>query len=139
MSFFCFVNILWFVLYLIVCDVLVVIVFYCNVFGFGVQDEVYDYGCLIYVEMIYQGQFMLMFVFEGVFGFIVKVLVGVGFECLQSFYLYCDDVDIVYQNVFDQGVMFIMVLYDVFWGECYVVVCDFDGYCWGFVCWLVVV
>ncbi|KHK50587.1 glyoxalase [Ralstonia sp. A12] len=124
----------WLVPYLTVHDAAAAIAFYRNAFGFGVQDEVHDHGRPIHVEMTYQGELILMFAPEGAFGSTARAPAAAGFECPQSFHLYCEDVDAVYQSALNQGATSVIPPADVFWGERYAVVRDPDGYRWGLAC-----
>ncbi|CBJ36862.1 VOC family protein [Ralstonia pseudosolanacearum] len=127
-------NTPWLVPYLTVRDAAAAIAFYRDAFGFGVQDEVHDHGRPIHVEMTYQGQLILMFAPNGAFGSTARAPAAGGFECPQSFHLYCADVDAVYQCALEHGATSIMPPDNVFWGERYAAVRDPDGYRWGLAC-----
>ncbi|CAH0447175.1 VOC family protein [Ralstonia syzygii] len=121
-------NTPWLVPYLTVRDAAAAIAFYRDAFGFGVQDEVHDHGRPIHVEMTYQGQLILMFAPESVFGSTARAPAAGGFECPQSFHLYCEDVDAVYRRALEHDATSIMPPDNVFWGERYAAVRDPDGY-----------
>ena len=67
-----------------------------------------------------------MFAPEGAFGSTARTPAAAGFECPQSFHLYCDDVDAVYQSALNQGATSLIPPADVFWGERYAAVRDPD-------------
>ncbi|MDO3562025.1 glyoxalase/bleomycin resistance/extradiol dioxygenase family protein [Ralstonia pseudosolanacearum] len=127
-------NTPWLVPYLTVHDAAAAIAFYRDAFGFGVQDAVHDHGRPIHVEMTYQGQLILMFAPNGAFGSTARAPAAGGFECPQSFHLYCEDVDAVYRRALEHGATSIMPPDNVFWGERYAAVRDPDGYRWGLAC-----
>ena len=93
----------WLTPYLTVHDARAAIAFFEAAFGFEVRDSVQDDGVVMHVEMVYQGQLIVMFAPEGAFGSTAKTPKSAGAIAPQSFYIYVDDVDAVYARALVAG------------------------------------
>jgi uncharacterized glyoxalase superfamily protein PhnB len=120
----------WLTPYLTVHDARAAIAFFEAAFGFEVRDSVQDDGVVMHVEMVYQGQLIVMFAPEGAFGSTAKTPKSAGAIAPQSFYVYVDDVDAVYARALAAGAKSLSEPQDQFWGDRFAQVEDLDGYRW---------
>lgn len=111
------------------------IAFYEKAFGFvwrnqekAPQDEK---GDIIHVEMSYK-DVLVMFAPEGAFGSPVKTPASLQIQSPTTLYLYCDDVDQLYQQALAAGAASTMEPHDAFWGDRVCQVADINGYSWMF-------
>lgn len=114
--------------YLTVTDSKKSVDFYEKAFGFTWENP--NEG-LNHIEMSYQ-DVMIMFAPEGAFGGITKAPITQGAECSMNLYLYCTDVDKVYNRAMEAGAISCMNPQDAFWGDRVCQVKDPDGFMWMF-------
>ncbi|WP_153101378.1 VOC family protein [Paraburkholderia hayleyella] len=120
----------WLTPYLTVRDARIAIAFFEAAFGFVVRDSVQDNGVVMHVEMTYQDSLIVMFAPEGAFGSIAKTPKSADAIAPQSFYLYVDDVDAVYERALTAGAKPLSEPQDQFWGDRFAQIEDLDGYRW---------
>ncbi len=109
------------------------IAFYEKAFGFKWlnSSEVDANGDIQHVEMQYKDLY-IMFAPEGAFGGTTKAPITLGIECPMNLYLYCDDVDAMYQQGINAGAKSLMEPNDAFWGDRVCQLGDPDGFMWMF-------
>jgi uncharacterized glyoxalase superfamily protein PhnB len=120
----------WLTPYLAVRSAAASIAFYGNAFGFERRELIDEDGAIMHVEMSYHGQLILMFAPEGAFGSTARTPRSADLMAPQSFYLYVDDVDAVYQRALDAGAKSLSEPRDQFWGDRFAQIEDLDGYRW---------
>jgi uncharacterized glyoxalase superfamily protein PhnB len=123
-------NVSWLTPYLTVHDARTSISFFEAAFGFELREHVQDDGVIMHVEMLYQGQLIVMFAPEGAFGSTAKTPRHSNAVAPQSFYLYVHDVDDVYARAIAAGARSLSEPEDQFWGDRFAQVEDLDGYRW---------
>lgn len=107
--------------------------FYEQAFGFEWLNtkEVDPTGNLDHAEMKYK-DLLIMFASEGAFGSMTKTPAHLNVEPAITLYIYCDDVDAMYQKALSQGAKSQMEPNDAFWGDRVCKVSDPDGHEWMF-------
>lgn len=123
-------NVPWLTPYLAVRNAQASIAFFSAAFGFAQRELIDEDGVPMHVEMSYQGQLIVMFAPEGAFGSAALTPKTAGATAPQSFYLYVDDVDAVYQRALDAGAKALSAPQDQFWGDRFAQIEDLDGYRW---------
>ncbi|WDD96328.1 VOC family protein [Burkholderia sp. FERM BP-3421] len=120
----------WLTPYLTVRSAQAALAFYHAAFGFDTRELIDEDGAIMHAEMSYRGQQVLMFAPEGAFGTTARSPRSAGAPAPQSFYLYVDDVDAVYQRALDAGATGVSAPQDQFWGDRFAQIEDPDGYRW---------
>lgn len=107
--------------------------FYEEAFGFEWvnSQEVDANGDIQHVEMRYKDVW-IMFAQEGAFGGKTLSPKTLGTECSMNLYLYCDDVDALYQRGVKAGAESLMGPNDAFWGDRVCQLKDLNGFMWMF-------
>ena len=107
--------------------------FYKKAFGFTWLNstEVDSKGEINHVEMQYK-DVLVMFASEGAFGGTTKAPVTLGTEPSMNLYLYCDNVDVFYDQALKAGAISLMEPNDAFWGDRVCQLKDPDGFMWMF-------
>lgn len=107
--------------------------FYQDAFGFAWinASEADAEGNIEHVEMQYR-DVLIMFAPEGAFGNQAKAPVTLGITMPLTLYLYCDDVDALYQRTLQAGARSLMEPQDSSWGDRFFKVADPDGFEWMF-------
>jgi PhnB protein len=109
------------------------IVFYEKAFGFEIKDVVKDKnGNIEHVEMSKDDDIVFMFSKEGAYGSTSKSPNTLRVESSINLYVYCKDVDNLYNQATENGAIGIMKPEDKFWGDRFCQVEDIDGYKWSF-------
>lgn len=123
----------FFIPYLTASDTKASIHFYTNAFGFiwRNENELDENGCIHHVEMTF-GNLVLMFAQQGAFGSTKVPFKAMGVESPITLYLYCDDVDALYQKAITCGAEGLMNPRNEFWGDRVCLLKDPDGYEWMF-------
>lgn len=109
------------------------IIFYEQAFGFqwkNIQDQD-EHGEIEHVEMVYRDIY-IMFAQEGAFGSPTKAPTTLNILVPMTLYLYCDNVDQLYQQAIAAGATSLQEPHDAFWGDRVCQVSDPDGYSWMF-------
>lgn len=103
--------------------------FYQAAFGFTLlNDPSYDEkGCIQHVEMKFL-DVIIMFACEGAFKSPVKSPVSNNVFPSVTLYLYCEDVDKLYERALREGAQSIVKPTDGFWGDRFCQVLDIDGH-----------
>ncbi len=119
--------------YLTVRDAKSSIDFYKKAFDFKVHDDPMkdSKGNIVYVSMTYHDT-QIMFGPEGSFESPAKAPVTLGVLPSVSMYVYCQDVDSMYDRATKAGARTIMELQNTFWGDRVFKVADPDGHEWMF-------
>ena len=84
-----------------------------------------------YVEMHFH-DLVVMFSNEGVEGEDILTPIHSKKRCPMILYIFCEDVDALYQNALDYGAKGIDKPYDTSWGDRMCTLEDLDGYIWYF-------
>jgi uncharacterized glyoxalase superfamily protein PhnB len=127
----------WLTPYLTVRDAGAALDFYQRAFGFEPGEVASDeHGKVMHCEMRYRDQLVVMFAPEGAFGGSSQAPRSLGVIAPQVFYVYCDDVDAIYQRARAAGAIGEVEPADQFWGDRMGSVVDPDGYRWAFACHL---
>lgn len=118
--------------YLVVSDVERSIKFYQEAFGFKIKEISYGEDKKpMHVEMTRNGA-VIMFCGEGAFGSQSKAPVNLGISMPLNIYVYCEDVDALYNQAVKSGAISRMVPEDRFWGDRMCALADPDHYEWSF-------
>lgn len=120
--------------YLTVCNAKESISFYEKAFGFGWLNaaEADENGDIQHAEMSYK-DILIMFAPEGAWGDLTtKAPITTGTRSPMSLYLYCDDLEALYQQAIKAGAKSIKEPFDAFWGDRVFQVSDTNGYEWMF-------
>ncbi|NRB11323.1 MAG: VOC family protein [Rickettsiaceae bacterium] len=118
--------------YLTVTDADKLIKFYQDAFGFTTENvSKDDNGKPQHVEMRF-GEAVIMFCPEGAFGTPNKAPITQNVTMPINLYIYCEDVDKLYQQAIDNEAKSTVEPQDGFWGDRFCMVMDPDGYEWGF-------
>jgi PhnB protein len=119
--------------YLTVVDPEASIAFYEKAFGFKIKDAMKDKDENIeHVEMSKDDDIVIMFSREGAFGSTSKSPKTLKVESSINLYIYCRDVDSLYNKAIKGGAVEITKPEDKFWGDRFCQVEDIDGYTWSF-------
>ena len=109
------------------------IAFYEKAFGFGIKNIMKDKdGSIEHVEMSKDDDIVIMFSREGAFGSTSKSPNTLRVESPINLYIYCKDVNDLYNQAVKGGAMGIKKPEDKFWGDRFCQVEDIDGYTWSF-------
>lgn len=106
--------------------------FYEAAFGFVTKEVVKDEnGETTHVEMFYK-DVLIMFAPEGAYDSPVKAPKTLNVMPSICLYLYCDDVDAIYQQALNAGASSLMGPQDIFWGDRICQISDLNGFQWMF-------
>lgn len=106
--------------------------FYKTAFGFVLEEAVKDEeGNPQHVAMRKQDAY-IMFSPEGVYGSTKKAPINLGVQMPVNMYVYCKNVDALYDQAMAHGAKSVQVPQDTFWGDRFCCVSDRDGYEWCF-------
>lgn len=126
-------NMPWLTPYLTVRDVQVAMDFYARAFGFEAGTTMPDdNGTLVHGEMSYQSEVVVMMGLEGAWGSTARAPATSGTESPVGLYVYCEDVDALFDRARDAGAKVIGAPQDMFWGDRVAHVQDPDGHSWTF-------
>lgn len=104
------------------CYVDIILLFYVQGLGFVVDWEYcFEFGFLLFVQFICDGQMIFFIEYSG------------DCEVGGVVYFIVDDVDSLYCVFSVVNVLIEQLLYDIDWGSCEMLLCDFDGNCLCFV------
>jgi uncharacterized glyoxalase superfamily protein PhnB len=118
--------------YLVVKNIDESVKFYQEAFGFKLVDMSYDENKKpLHVEMKRDGAY-IMFCQEGAFGSPQKAPITQGMMMPLNLYVYCEDVDALYNQAIKNGAISRMVPEDRFWGDRMCAVADPNHYEWSF-------
>ncbi len=122
----------WLSPFLTVRDPAAALAFYQKAFGFTKRDAVAGPdGQFIHVEMMWHDA-LIMFGPEGVDGVPRRAPVTTGAAVALNLYVYCEDVDAVYQRALAAGARSVQAPQDTYWGDRMCAVLDPDGHQWNF-------
>jgi uncharacterized glyoxalase superfamily protein PhnB len=88
-------------------------------------------GRTMHAEMSYR-DIAIMFSPEGAFGCPLRTPATLGTPSPMGLYVYCDDVDALYNRAVAAGAKAVMPPQDMFWGVRMCQVIDPDGHAWNF-------
>ncbi|MGF1548884.1 MAG: VOC family protein [Thiotrichales bacterium] len=109
--------------------------FYANAFEFKLErDEIKTSpnGDIVHASMRYKGKTVVMLAPEGAWGHPAKTPKNAGQPCPIDLYVYCDNVDMLYESAIRHGAVACEPPADAFWGDRTVRLEDLDGYIWTF-------
>lgn len=120
--------------YLTVSNAKTALNFYQEAFGVQVIDPpaMDDKSIIQHVEMRFGDEVFIMFACEGAWEFTRKAPVSQGVGVPLTLYLYCEDVDALYQRATSKGATSVMAPNDGSWGDRFYTLLDLDGYEWSF-------
>ncbi|WP_010301402.1 VOC family protein [Candidatus Odyssella thessalonicensis] len=120
--------------YLVVKDANKAIEFYKKAFGFTLSSDPAkdDNGKIQHVEMKFGQDVWVMFAPEGCWDSPRRSPATLGVMCPLSLYIYCKDVDALYEQALANGATSTMKPKDGFWGDRFCTLIDPDGYEWMF-------
>lgn len=128
-------NFPWVSAYIIVKNVDTATDFYQQAFGFSIREKIstQNNGVSDHAEMLHHDQ-VIMLGLEGEYNGkkTARTPLSTQSECPISLYIYCDDVDKLYQHALSKGAKSVEAPSDMFWGDrvCHVE-CP-EGYRWSF-------
>lgn len=123
----------WLTPMLTVRDVPESIKFYEKAFGFSAEMTMPDEnGKIIYASMNYKGQLLFMLKPEGAWDSLALAPVSNNVEPPVSLYVYCDDVDALYQQAKSGNATSESEPEDMFWGDRTSCLKDPEGHSWTF-------
>jgi uncharacterized glyoxalase superfamily protein PhnB len=123
----------WLTPYLIVRDVDAMLELYHRAFGFTAGERMPGPGGkTMHADARYKGQAIVMMGAEGGMGGTSKAPASSGTEAPIGLYVYCEDVDAMYEQACNAGMQSVMKPDDMFWGDRMCTVEDPDGYRWSF-------
>ena len=106
--------------------------FYQRAFGFEKKMAMPGPdGRTVHGEMTYRG-IVIMLSPEGAFGSPIKAPATTGHAPASSLYIYCEDVDALYQRATAAGAKGVFPPQDMFWGDRMCHMTDPDGHVWSF-------
>lgn len=91
-----------------------------------------DDGALMFGEMNYRGQMLLMVGKEGAFGDKANAPVRDDIVSPVSLYVYCEDVDTVHERANANGLQVLEQPQNMFWGDRVAKFKDSNGHLWSF-------
>ena len=107
--------------------------FYTSNFGFEKGETMPDsHGKIVHGAMRYQGSVVIMLGLEGAFGCKSKSPASSKNDCPINLYVYCDNVDELFDKAKKAGANIVSQLTDMFWGDRTAQFSDIDGYQWTF-------
>lgn len=106
--------------------------FYETAFGFVTKEAIKgENGETTHAEMLYK-DVLIMFAPEGAYSSPVKAPKTLNVLPSICLYLYCDDVDAMYQQALNARASSLMEPQDSFWGDRICQVSDLNGFQWMF-------
>lgn len=122
----------WVSPYLTVVDAEKSLDFYQNVFGFELKDAVKDdSGKVVHGELVYNDQ-TIMLGTQGAYGDDSRAPADSGVKSPVSLYVYCDDVDAMFERATKAGATVGREPEDSFWGDRMCQIADPEGHQWCF-------
>jgi uncharacterized glyoxalase superfamily protein PhnB len=120
--------------YLTVRNVEKTIAFYKEAFGFELLSEPVkdDQGYIQHAEMKFGEDVVIMFAPEGAYGSLRTAPITQGTTPSVVLYVYCQDVDALYNKAIAAGATSTIEPNDSFWGDRFCSVIDPDGHEWSF-------
>lgn len=115
----------------IVSDVQKSIDFYVQAFGFEVLEK-HEHEGMVCGATLTLGEITFMLFALGANGDDVKTPAQLGIRPGSSIYVYCPNVDELYQKALNHGATSLAEPQASFWGDRYCQLRDLDGYEWGF-------
>lgn len=110
--------------------------FYTEAFGFETVEISRDEkNNPLHVEMR-KKDVLIMFCAEGAFGTTNKAPVTQGITMPLTLYIYCEDVDKLYDQAIKCGAKSKLAPNNGFWGDRFCTILDIDGYEWSFATYL---
>ena len=89
-------------------------------------------GKIVHGELKYEGETLVMFGREGAMGCTSKSPATSNADCPIGLYVYCPDIDALYQRAKAAGATVIFEPKDMFWGDRVAAFKDPEGYGWMF-------
>jgi PhnB protein len=122
----------WLSPYLTVKDPAAALDFYQRAFGFEKRNVMHGTdGRISHAEVAWHEAF-IMFGPEGAYGSTTKAPASSGVASPVALYVYCDDVDALYNRATAAGAKTLFPPQDMFWGDRLCKLTDPDGHVWNF-------
>jgi uncharacterized glyoxalase superfamily protein PhnB len=107
--------------------------FYEKAFGFEKGESMPGPdGLIVHGAMKYQGSVVVMLGREGAFGCKSRSPATAKVDCPVNLYVYCPDVEALFQRAEEAGAKVVSRPEDMFWGDRTAQFDDLDGYRWTF-------
>jgi uncharacterized glyoxalase superfamily protein PhnB len=125
-------HVRWMIPHITVQDVSKALAFYSQAFGFILAEQVKDENDkVVHAEMNWQDE-LIMLGAEGAHGSTIQSPASSGVSSAVNLYIYCQNVDALYQRAIQAGAKSLMEPSDMFWGDRMCKVADPDGIHWAF-------
>jgi len=123
----------WLTPYITVGDPESALGFYARAFGFEPKPQPLrnSSGKVIRAEMSYHDAYLMLGA-EGAMGSTTRAPKSSGVDCPIGPYLYCEDVDALFEQAVAAGAEVVMPPQEMFWGDRSCSLRDPDGYVWSF-------
>lgn len=126
-------NFTWLTPYLCVKDADQAIAFYQDAFGFETKEKIPDeHGKTCHAEMKYQDEVIFMLGSEGLWDSPTRSPATSGVPSPVELYIYCENVDAVYERAVKAGANSILPPADMFWGDRMCKLSCPSGHAWNF-------
>ncbi|RDB36379.1 VOC family protein [Spirobacillus cienkowskii] len=106
--------------------------FYSKAFGFKAKGMKDNYGQISHMNFFHKNTVLFMLHPEGSAGNPSRSPSTLNVNASQSFYVFVDNVDKVYEKAISNGARSVMSPEDTYWGDRVCSVVDLDGYSWSF-------
>jgi PhnB protein len=106
--------------------------FYLKAFGFKSKGMKDNHGNIGHINIFHKNTVLFMLHSEGSMGNPSRSPSTSNVMASQTFYVFVDNVDKMYEKAISNGARSVMAPEDVFWGDRMCTVLDVDGYSWSF-------
>lgn len=106
--------------------------FYTKAFGFKVKGMKDQHGNVNHINVFHKNTVICMLHPENAMGSPARAPASLNITASQSFYVFVDNVDKVYEKAVASGCRSIVSPEDFYWGDRMCTVVDIDGYSWSF-------
>ncbi len=106
--------------------------FYTKAFGFKTKGMKDQNGTINHVNVFHKNTVIFMLHPENSIGSPARAPASLNVTASQSFYVFVDNVDKVYEKAIASGCRSIVSPEDFYWGDRMCTVVDLDGYSWSF-------
>lgn len=106
--------------------------FYIKAFGFKQKGMKDNHGSISHINIFHKNTVLFMLHAEGSMGNPSRSPATSNVMAPQTFYVFVDNVDKMYEKAVANGARSVMSPEDVYWGDRMCTVLDVDGYSWSF-------
>ncbi|APJ03629.1 VOC family protein [Silvanigrella aquatica] len=106
--------------------------FYAKAFGFKSKGMKDNHGSINHINIFHKNTVLFMLHAEGSMGNPSRSPATTNAVPPQTFYVFVDNVDKIYEKAIANGARSVHAPEDVYWGDRYCTVVDIDGYSWSF-------